>query len=165
MNILVAKTIKNYEITYYKPDPSKEEGIQQEYIRWTDNQGNSGYKIKNSSHTQSYYPSWASGDRISFSGTLLPENAINNNGQGTLWTLTNFEFGYADNVANSNSESAIDISWAMDKNGDKVNLIGIDFIKVYTGVNQGAGWLGETSTEVSGAEDLHLLKQNIPTIK
>jgi hypothetical protein len=28
-------------------------------------------------------------------------------------------------------------------------------VKVYTALNQQAGWLGETSTEIMGAEDLH----------
>ena len=31
----------------------------------------------------------------------------------------------------------------------------IDFVKVYTGQMAYCGWLGETSTEISGAEDLH----------
>ena len=44
----------------------------------------------------------------------------------------------------------------MDDEGDPVQLPGIHFVKVYTGVNQYCGWLGETSTEVMGAEDLHL---------
>ena len=38
--------------------------------------------------------------------------------------------------------------------GNYVKLPGIDFVKVYTGTNQEAGWLGEISTEVGGAYDL-----------
>ena len=37
-----------------------------------------------------------------------------------------------------------------------VNLDFVDFVRVYTGLNQTVGILGETSTEVCGAEDLHL---------
>jgi hypothetical protein len=37
-----------------------------------------------------------------------------------------------------------------------VELAGIHFVKVYTGVNQYCGWLGETSTEIMGAEDFHI---------
>ena len=44
----------------------------------------------------------------------------------------------------------------MDVNGNKINLPGIDFVKVYTAVNQYNGWIGEVSTEILGAEDLHL---------
>ena len=40
-----------------------------------------------------------------------------------------------------------------------VHLPGVDFIRVYTGVNQQCGWLGETSTELSRAEDLHVEDQ------
>ena len=36
-----------------------------------------------------------------------------------------------------------------------MNLPGVNFVKVYNAMNQYAGWIGETSTEVCGAEDLH----------
>ena len=42
-----------------------------------------------------------------------------------------------------------------DENGNPVQLDYIDFIKVYTGNVQEAGWLGETSTEFAGIVDLH----------
>ena len=60
-------------------------------------------------------------------------------------------------MPNEDEGSTFDIDWAVDKKGNKVNLPGIDFIKVYTGVRQNCGWLGEVSTEVCGVEDLHLL--------
>lgn len=66
---------------------------------------------------------------------------------------------------NASDDSAIDIDWAVDANGNKVHLPGVDFIKIYTGVNQENGWLGECSTEVSGVEDLHILEQDIETRK
>ncbi len=52
---------------------------------------------------------------------------------------------------------------AVDANGKKVHLPGVDFIKIYTGVNQENGWLGECSTEITGIEDLHVLGINIAT--
>lgn len=160
---------KEYEIIYYKPDPDKEPvkgtlgwQVDVEYIKWTDNRGNTGYKTKNSYNGQSYFPEWITEDKITFKGTLLPENAVN---EGTeknpYWVLYAPEWGYVDNHPNNQNNSAIDIDWAVDKNGNKVTLAGIDFVKVYTGVNQEAGWLGEVSTEVAGAEDLHLLKIEI----
>ena len=66
---------------------------------------------------------------------------------------------------NASEDSAIDIDWAVDANGNKVHLPGVDFIKIYTGINQENGWLGECSTEVSGVEDLHILEQDIETRK
>lgn len=165
------KTIKNYEITFHRPDANKEAvkdpaltwATDLEYMRWEDNQGNKGYKPKNTFHQQSYFPEWIKEDKITFKGTLLPNNAKDESGQGTYWVLYSFPYGYADNAPNNDDDSAIDISWAVDKEGNKVHLPGVDFIKVYTGVNQEAGWLGETSTEVSGAIDLHLEGTSIPT--
>lgn len=158
------ETIKNYEITFYKPTAELDAatGNIEEYIRWEDNQGNEGWKSKNSFHNQSYYPLWA-GESITFKGTKLPNNAIDTNGKGTNWALPEFAWGYADNYPNNNDEAAIDIDWAVDQNGNKVQLPGVDFIKVYTGMNQEAGWLGETSTEVAGAEDLHIKGESIAT--
>ncbi|MEG0039695.1 MAG: hypothetical protein RR711_11030 [Bacteroides sp.] len=159
-------SIKNYEITYYRP--TSEEATEngggnvtiKNYIRWEDNQGNSGYKVKNSFHAQSYYPSWIKEDKITFKGTLLPDNAIDESGEGTYWVLYAYGYGYADNALNSEEDSAFDIDWAVNAKGEKVQLPGIDFVKVYTGVNQEAGWLGEVSTEIAGASDLHLSGSN-----
>ncbi|MFV0142965.1 PKD-like domain-containing protein [Empedobacter falsenii] len=145
-------TIKNYSISYQKP--TEEDKIPNpEYVKWTDNQGNSGYKTKNSYHKQSYYPLWFRQNELKFTGTLLPNNYTVNNG---IWTGKQLAYGYVDNASNSSEDSNIDIDWAVDKNGNPVKLLGIDFIKVYTATNQEAGWLGEISTEVAGAYDLHL---------
>jgi len=166
-----AKSIKNYEIIYYKPDPNKTSVVDEkefyatdtQYIYWEDNQGKSGYKMKNQYHAQSYYPEWAKDDKISFNGTLLPGNAVDESGKGRYWVLYSFDYGYADNAPNNDDESAIDIEWAVDGNGKKVHLPGIDFVKVYCGLNQECGWLGESSTEVAGAYDLHLVGISIKT--
>jgi predicted phosphohydrolase len=85
--------------------------------------------------------------------------------------LVGFRYGYADNLSNwtdkADPESwniegcGIDISWAVDENRQHVDLDFIDFVRVYTGLNQkcpAPNWWGETSTEVRGAEDLHLEK-------
>lgn len=58
------QTIHDYEITYYRPttEPGKPT---EEYIRWEDNQGESGYRSMNPTHLQSYYPQWIKEDRIS----------------------------------------------------------------------------------------------------
>ena len=56
----------------------------------------------------------------------------------------------------SSEKSSFKIDWAVDAAGNPVALPGIDFVKIYTGVNQFNGWLGECSTEVAGVTDLHL---------
>lgn len=162
-------TIKDYKITYERPDENKTPVTDVnsphfsdlEYIRWTDNQNGNGYLQKNVfSTSHSYYPQWISGGNITFKGTLLPNNGVNESlTNEEYWVLYPYDWGYADNVPNDNVESTFDIDWAVDKNGNKVKLQGIDFIKIYTGVNQSCGWIGEVSTEVCGVEDLHLLNK------
>jgi len=44
------------------------------------------------------------------------------------------------------------------KNGNPVVLDGIDFVRIYTAVNQNSGWMGEISTELQAVEDLHFKK-------
>lgn len=156
-------TVKNYSITYFKPDPNKlpitgEEFWQAdlEYIKWQDNQEKSGYKTKNVFHDQSYYPLWIAEASYTLKGTKIQDNFYDQSGTGNYWVGKSFDFGYADNAPNNDEASNIDISWAVDKNGKYVKLPGVDFIKIYTGINQEAGWLGEVSTEVAGAYDLYL---------
>ncbi len=149
--------IREYKITYFRPE-EETEGAIAEYIRWEDNRGNSGYKVKNAFHRQPYFPGWIDGDSYTLEGTLLPQNGIDESGQGNYFVLYAFDFGYADNYPNGHKKSGIDIDWAIDKDGNKVHLPGIDFVRVHCGVNQENGWLGECSTEVAGAEDLHLLE-------
>ncbi|MFC3160408.1 hypothetical protein SAMN05443633_102276 [Chryseobacterium arachidis] len=156
-------TVKDYSITYFKPNESKPpvSGAEFwqtdiEYIKWQDNLGNSGFKTKNAFHAQSYYPLWIGDASYSFTGTKLANNYYDESGTGSYWTGKSYDYGYADNAPNNDEASNIDISWAVDRSGKYVKLPGIDFIKIYTGVNQEAGWVGEVSTEVAGAYDLHL---------
>lgn len=157
---------RDYEITYYRPEETMDAPAAppvDEYIRWEDNQGNSGYKMKNIYHSQPYFPQWYDGDALTFQGTCLPQNGIDESGMGNYFVLYKFRYGYADNEVNTREEAAIDIDWAVNSKGQRVSLPGVDFIKIYTGVNQENGWLGECSTEVMGVEDLHLLGEEIAT--
>lgn len=144
------KIIKNYEITYYRPNPILAD------VRWTDNQGREGYIPRNSVHTEnSYYPLQEK-DKITLRGTLLPHNAVNEGNDETQnWIQYPFAWGYADNHPNNSEYSRFKIEWAVDEEGNPVKLDGIDFVKIYCAVNQVCGWTGETSTEVSAVEDLH----------
>ncbi len=138
----------NYEITY-TPNPLGD-------IQWTDNQGQSGTIDRNEYHEQEYFPLWHEG-ALNFRGTLLPKNAVNQGTSTEYWVLSSFRYGYVDNYPNTNVEAcSIDISWAVDINRHPANLDFIDFVRVYNGENQKCGWIGETSTEVGSAEDLHL---------
>ena len=154
---------RNYEITYHRPK-TEAAGECAEYIRWEDNRQQSGYKAKNAFHAQPYFPQWIAEDQLTFRGTCLPQNTIDESGAGTNYVGNKFLYGYADNDRNTSRGATFDIDWAINAEGKKVKLEQIDFIKIYTGVNQENGWIGECSTEISGVEDLHVLGEDIATM-
>jgi len=144
-------TIRNYEITYYRPKP---DGLKSN-IRWTDNQGKEGVITHIPFASQStMYPLWISDNTLTFRGTKLPNTAVEASG---FYKLPGFEWGYIDNQANGETvdKNGFKIDWAVDENGNPVHLNYIDFIKVYTAQLQEAGSLGETSTDFAGIIDLH----------
>jgi hypothetical protein len=129
---------------------------------------------RNHYHTQEYYPEWLP-DELTFQGTRLPNNMwnlsehVDAGWSPYYYVLVGFRYGYADNLPNFTDKSdatsynyegrGIDISWAVDEQRKPVNLDFIDFVRVYTGLNQKCPqpeWWGETSTEFAGAEDMHL---------
>ena len=156
-----ADTKKNYEITYYRPDEDKERDPDPDYayvndrtyVLWTTNYEDeaSGYVMRNIYHSQSYWPQWTEDTVLVFKGTRIPNNYTLNSG---IYTLASYDWGYVDNQPNS-TDTGFKIDWAVDSAGNSVSLSQIDFIKVYTALNQYCGWIGETSTEVCGGEDLH----------
>lgn len=153
-------------ITYHAPDPGKPPVkvdspyiVDAEYISWQTSVGEAGFMPKNSFHSQDYYPRWVGDDRLTFTGTLLPPNAVDYYGTGMYYILYPYAWGYADNHPDAYPElNSFDISNAVDSNGMPVHLPGVDFIRVVTGINQYCNWIGETSTEISGATDLHLAR-------
>lgn len=159
-----------YSITYRRPDPNREIVADEDnslddiyYIGWSDNAGQKGYIAKNIFHNQDYFPKWINSDEITFSGSLLPNNAKDISGNGSYFVLYSYPWGYVDNHPNEYADlNSFDISWAVDSDGNPFNLPGVDFIRVYTGVNQYCGWLGETSTELSRAKDLHIDLPGLP---
>ena len=158
-------TIHRYQMTYHRtpadhvPAFDKKSAITDStYILWTDNQGDEGYVKKNTFHTQDYYPMWLADSTLTFYGSCLPDNAYDANGEGNLWTNVFYGPGYADSNPNDSIHlNSFDISWAVNEYGEPVSLPCADFVRVYTGVNQECGWIGETSTEISHARDLHIV--------
>ena len=141
---------RGYEITYHRPQPANGD------VRWTDNQGGEGYIYRNTYHQQdSYYPNWIEEDEITFRGTRLKDNAVN---EGGTWVGYCYPWGYADNHPYNTEHCQFKIDWAVTQNGRPVALDEIDFIRIYTAVNQNVGWTGEISTEIMTIEDLHFEK-------
>lgn len=146
------KTIHNYEITYYRP-----QGIKQD-VRWTDNQGEEGRIHQISFTSQDHmYPLWIKENTITFKGNKLRNTTRDISGKGTYWVMDAFDYGYIDNNPNNDpiEKNGFKIEWAVNTEGKSIDLDYIDFIKVYTAQSQEAGWLGNTSTELVGIEDLH----------
>lgn len=152
-------TILDYAVTYYRPDGKGQD------VRWTDNLGNEGeVKYMSAYHNQdTYYPGWMPSE-YTLTGTRLEARTQRNPETGN-WDNPPFEWGYADNLGSDNQPydgfnncNRFRISDAIDKNGNAVSLEYIDFVKVQTGVNSTAGWLGELSTEVFGIVDLNFTK-------
>ena len=157
-------TRHGYTISYSRPDPHlvpepDDSGFLSDtrYIPWSDSEGTHGFMPKNIFHDQSYWPKWTDDTELTFKGTCLPPNAYDTSGIGRYYILYCFDWGYVDNHPNDYADlSSFKIDWAVDANGAPVSLPGIDFVRVYTGVNQYCGWLGETSTELCRAADLHV---------
>lgn len=167
-----ANTIKNFKITYHK----KAVGVpvvvsgpndmfsDREHI-FCENNSPETYYMPKSKSKKEYYPLWATQTSVTYEGTKLNVDFVTARpGQTTLWNFTPPEWGYA-NAVNPD----IDIDWAVDKNGNKANLPGINFIKVVNCVSEPMGLCHQQSsmaTKLAGAGDLHLLKKyNLKKVK
>lgn len=164
-----SSTRKNYRVTYTNPGDTMARDVP-----WIDHMGNSGIVRTNSAHTQTYYPLHDSfpsvpEERYTLAGTLI-KGAVDLDHPPLLKSFRR-AFGYADNqlrgqapftlpdnpytpeVENSGGD-AFDIDWAVDSSGVQVELDRVDFIKVQNAMQNAGGWLGELSTEVTGAVDV-----------
>lgn len=137
------QAIRSYEVTYMNNGKS--------HITWTDNQGGKGAVLRNKYHTQdSYFPLWRADEKTAvYRGTLLPSNVYTDNNAYI------FPWGYVDNWPNDDERAKINLDWAVDEEGEAVKLTSVDFVRVMTGVMVMGSLIGEASTEVCGAEDLH----------
>ncbi len=162
-------SLKEYEVSYTNPG-----GEEARDVPWSDSLGNSGLIKANSIHTQPYYPLADSfpdipGDTYKLSGTLI-QGALDVDHPPHIKSLRR-SFGYADNQirgagsytvpdnpytpeAEHSGGDAFDIAWAVDGAGTYVELDQIHFVRVQTGVLHEGGFLGEISTEITGAVDV-----------
>ncbi len=165
-----SSTFREYSVTYENPGTDSAMDVP-----WSDNLGNSGTIEANSFYRQPYYPLQDSFPEINqeqytLSGTMI-RSTVDTNFATTIFSRRR-AFGYVDNqfrgtkpytlpdnpytpaVENAGGD-AFDISWAVDEYGDYVQLDRVHFIKVHSAVNDGAGWLGQISTEITGAALVH----------
>ena len=113
-----------------------------------------GDTLQNPFHKQPYYPQWIEADEYTLYGAKLPPQTAVIKGQNVQRIL---EYGYVDNKPNKDVEgTSFNISWAVDENGNAVNLPSIDFVRVYNAADEILPMTGEISTEITGAIDLHI---------
>ena len=133
---MLFRSKKRIRVTYQKPTQSGD-SVQ---VRFSDGRFE---------RMPSVYPDWA-GDSIVFTGTLLAPTATRKENTG-FWILNALDWGYADNKPNISEASHLDLDWAVDADGHAVALEEAHFVRVYTGVYQHMGVVGELSTEICGA--------------
>jgi hypothetical protein len=159
-------TRRDFSVSYYNPG-----GNTATDVPWTDKDGGSGFIHANAMHTQPYYPladSFPSIHPVEYllTGTRI-SGGIDLSNPAMVMSLPR-AFGYADNrprgtapytipdnpytreVENAGGD-AFDIGWAIDASGNYADLDKIHFVRVQTGMLAGMGWLGEISTEITGA--------------
>lgn len=140
------ETMQDYAVTYFRPAPSSA-------TPWEDNKGQKGSIDWLTFHKQPfYYPLWVKEDSYTLFGTCL-KHRTRQDPKTSFWYNGSFGWGYADNMGEP--KDRFKISDAVNGDGTPANLPHIDFIKVQTGVNVKAGWLGENSTEVFKFTDLN----------
>ncbi len=143
-------------------------------VFWEDEHGNSGFIRANSVHTQSYYPAADSfpdiaADAYTVEGRLI-RGKVDLKHPPQIKSLRR-AFGYMDNQARGSGSDllpdnpytpevensggdAFDIDWAVDSAGNWVQLDHILFVKVQTAMLHEGSYLGEISTEITGAVDV-----------
>ncbi len=161
-----SSTHHQYEVTYFNPGTDYASDVP-----WVDNLGGTGFVYTNDAHTQPYYPLHALfpdiyPDEYTLRGTRI-EGFLDDSNPGFINSYPR-AFGYADNQVRgtepynvpdnpytSDVENAggdgFDISWAVNPQGEYVDLDTIHFVKVQTAMVGDAGWLGEISSEITGA--------------
>ena len=160
-------TQHNISMTYTNPDTTFKSAVD---IPWTDSTGASGTVKANTYHSQAYYP-----DPLNYGETNkgTGENKTYTDGSMTVsgTRVSNsaaLNFGYGDTHANAagNDNTAVnpyrenpnyntngdgmDISWAVDADGNPLQLDSIKYVKIYTAQSKDNGSMGEVSSEISG---------------
>jgi PKD repeat protein len=154
--------MRDYAVTYFR-------GANRKPIAWVDNLGKSGSIDYIHEHNPpTLYPRWLTSESFTLVGSRLPDIVMEVT--PGYWETISFEWGYVDNwspldmMSNSENPNAsfagnhMRLSDAVTHDGKPANLRYIDFVKVQTGVNGKAGWLGEVSTEVGGIRDFNISK-------
>ncbi len=160
----MSSTQKNVKMTYYNPHYNE-----RYTVPWKKDNGETGALLSNAFHSHSYYPDpfdfGCNRDSVTYEGSIIKSSLDMSTPSYIEFYRAPF-FGYCDNRGNSSdltdpqnpyfadgkgsAADGFDLSWAVDKDGQHVDIDSVDFVKIYTGGFANAGWLGEWSSEVRG---------------
>lgn len=157
----------NFSVTYHRPAKDKApvqvgpfDPFQDRESVLTENSLGESFYLSLLRNRKDLCPSWIDQDKFTFTGkrfniNIKPQVA----GQYTLWQYDILDWGYA-----NAKDPDIDIDWAIDKDGKKVHLPGIDYIKVVNCVSSDdivrySSLQTTASTKFAGAADLHILEK------
>lgn len=160
----------NFSITYHRPAPGKQP-IQigagdifydRESVLCENSEGESYFLTSyKSTGYKDLCPLWIDKNEFTYTGKRFDVGLKNTSvpGQYSLFEYEVFDWGYA-----NAKDPDIDIDWAVDKDGSKVHLPGIDFIKIFNCVSSGDimmySWAQNSmNTKFAGAADLHILEK------
>ena len=159
-------TIHGYSVTYTNSDTTFAAAAD---VPWTDNLNNTGAVLKNTYHTQSYYPNPTyynkfqtgvgknttyTAESVTFSGTRLakgsqPVFGYADNHYAALNGKDNTASNpYKDNHYVGCNGDGFDLAWAVDADGKPVKLSSVNYVKVYSPQLLDGGATGEVSPEV-----------------
>ncbi|QIB70051.1 DUF4430 domain-containing protein [Aminipila butyrica] len=159
-----ADTKKNLEITYTNPDSSFKGAAD---VSWVTSDKKPGYIYKNNAHTQAYYPNPKiysaynqgvaanlkySDTTLSFTGNKINAETVPAFGYADCHKTGSNSIAinpYAYNMERYNGDG-MDLDWAVDQDGNPVQVDNIKYVKIYTAVLENHGIMGESSTEVAG---------------
>ncbi|MCD8318361.1 MAG: hypothetical protein LUC45_05780 [Paraprevotella sp.] len=169
----LSTTRHNAKMTYYNPNYDTRYTVPWT-LTYTDSDGKeqteAGAVLTNQFHQQSYYSDpfdfGCNRDSITFEGSII-RSSIDMSAPSYIEFYRAPAFGYCDNRGynqndlstamnpyyndeKGNAADGFDLGWAVDKDGNHVDLDHADFVKIYCAGSANAGWLGEWSTEVLG---------------
>lgn len=123
------------------------------FVTWAADDGTTGAISRNAAyHDHAFFPIWGDGAKtMSVKAMRLPDNyfLVGETHVGYCYT------GYADSCPNDQMSSALSLANAVDADGNPARIQRVDFVRIYTGVLQCNGAIGEVSTEISGIQALH----------
>ena len=155
----------DYKVTYVNGDTSFKAAAD---VAWQDNDGVKGVLSVNEYHKQPYYPNPDFYGKYNQGvGANTTYNATSASFTGTLIDAGFYPFGYADShsAAEPKSNQAVnpylknhqliyngdgfDLSWAVDSEGNPVQLDEVSYIKIYNPTLAIRGSMGESSPEIA----------------